>query len=217
MHRSAALLALAVSAPGCAPRSPPETARGAQVDRPAEVADPSVARSISPAARTAPEPPGAWRDGAIAEREARIEALRQQLERADGREDEQEEDVKARLERELELEEDSLHGFREQSTKRHSPGMIAGGLTIVGVGTAVFGAAGLVNIYGRPWHSDTSSRREISEEEATAATVVLLPIGASCLAVGLPLLFVGARSVPKPGPTARLWVGPGEVGVRGSF
>jgi hypothetical protein len=44
-----------------------------------------------------------------------------------------------------------------------------------------------------------------------------LPLGVSCVAAGVPLLVIGARKVVKPAPAARLWVGPGDLGVRGSF
>jgi hypothetical protein len=123
------------SALGCAHRSAPGTPHAARLDHPTESADASSENS--PPAPTAVPSPDAWFHQAIAEREARIEALRQQLERAEGREDEQAEDVKGRLERELELEEDSLRDFREQTYKRHSRGMIAGGLTLIGVGGAL--------------------------------------------------------------------------------
>jgi hypothetical protein len=214
MHASAALFAIFVSALGCAHRDPSAPAWEARVVRPRQDAAPSEQRaSARPKALSGPA--DAWFQREIAEREARIEALRQQLERADGREDEQAEDVKGRLERELELEEDSLRDFREQSNKRRSPGMIAGGLTLIGVGGALaFGTPLWLVLRG--WSGGGS--QEISDEQARVATVVLLSLSVSCFAVGLPVLVVGGRKrLVKPEATARVWVGPGEVSVRGSF
>jgi len=213
MRPSAALFAIFVSALGCAHRDPAAPAWKARVVRPRQDAAPSGERA--PARPTAFSGPDAWFHREIAEREARIEALRQQVERADGREDEQEEDVKGRLERELELEEESLRDFREQSNRRHSPGMIAGGVTLIGVGGALaFGTPLWLGLRG--WSG--GGAQDISDEQAKVAAVVLLSLSVSCFAVAVPVLVVGGRkTLVKPEATARVWLGPGEVSVRGSF
>jgi hypothetical protein len=206
------LFAIFVSTLGCAHRDPSAPAWKARVIRPRQDAAPSGQRASAPPKVFSG--PDAWFHREIAEREARIEALRQQVERAEGREDEQAEDVKGRLERELELEEQSLHDFREASTKRYSPGMTAGGLTLVGVGALSLLITGYVAFVAWGPYNEFSDRQR---RDATVAVAVLLTHVVGGFAVGFPLHRVGNRRFPKPGPTARLWVGPGEASVRGSF
>jgi biopolymer transport protein ExbB/TolQ len=213
MRPSAALLAICfVSALGCAHRDPSAPAWKARVVRERQQAAPSAQRvSARPKALSGPD---AWFHREIAEREARIEALRQQLERADGREDEQAEDVKGRLERELELEEESLDDFREVSTKRYSRDMTAGGALLFAVGSGALFAglmATVVALYRGALRGDSDA------DGAAVAALVLVPLGVGGLAVGLPLFRLGNKRVVKPEPTAGLWVGPRELGVRGSF
>ena len=213
MRRSAALFAIFVSALGCAHRDPAAPAWEARSIRPRQGEAPSGRRA--PAPPKAFSGPDAWFHREIAEREARIAALRQQVERAEGREDEQEEDVKGRLEQELELEEESLNDFRETSTKRYSQGMTAGGAVLFGLGSGAV-LAGLVATYAALYNG--ALKGDSDGDAAAVAALVLVPLGVSGLAVGLPLFRVGNKRVVKPEPTgAGLWVGPRELGVRGSF
>jgi hypothetical protein len=211
MHASA-VLAIAVSALGCALLSAqrrPLARRNSTVPRSADA-------SAEHAARTAPPRPDAWWHREIAKREARIEALRRRVEMAAERKDEQPEDVKARLERELELEEESLDEFRRSSTQRYSGKMMGGGVSLIAVGGGAVLAGMIGAVLAVLGRGPESSHQEF-RHDSTVAALVLLPFGISCFAVGLPLFVVGRKKVVKPGPTARLWVRPRELGVRGSF
>jgi hypothetical protein len=94
--------------------------------------------------------------------------------------------------------------------------MIGGGVALVFVGGVSLVTTGYLALrawgpsYGGP------SRKE-QQDDARAAAAVVLPLGVSCVAAGVPLLVIGARKVVKPEPAAGLWVGPGDLGVRGSF
>lgn len=204
---------MAVSALACAPHPPPETAREARRDHPAEGGD-ARSEGTVPAAPAAPPWPDAWWHREIAEREARIEELRQRVEIAEDRKDEQPEDVKGRLEEELELEEESLDEFRKVSTKPYSSNMMGGGVVLIVVGGVSLVSAGYLAVVAITPLSDFSERQR---EEAAVGVAALLSVGVSGLAVGLPLLAAGRKRVVKPQPTARLWVGPRELGVCGSF
>ena len=204
---------MAVSALGCAPHIPPETAREVQLDHPAEGGDAAPDGTV-PAASAAPPWPDAWWHREIAEREARIEELRKRVEIAEDRTDEQPEDVKGRLEGELELEEESLDEFRQVSTKPYSGNMMGGGVVLIVVGGVSVLMTGYLAVLAFGPLSDFSERQR---EEAAVGVAALLSIGVSGVAVGVPLLAAGRKRVVKPQPTARLWVGPRELGVRGSF
>jgi hypothetical protein len=208
MGGSTVLLAIAVCGLGCAHLNPSEAAYEAQLE---EARERAAASGIQ--ART--EPPDAWWHREIEAREARIAALRERVEIADQRRDEEAEDVKGRLERELVVEKESLRAFTKVSTKHHSDKMIAGGVALTLVGGVSLVTTGYVAL--RAWAPAYETSRKELQEDARAALAFGLSLGVSCLAAGVPLLVIGARKVVKPEPAAGLWVGPGDLGVRGSF
>ena len=201
MHPSAVLLAIAIAALGCAHLNPSEAAYQAQIE---------AERCPCPAAT----PSDAWWHQEIAEREARIQRLHRQL-RAD--EVRQDHDEQERLERELDFEEESLEQFRAATLRNHSPGMMAGGITLMAVGGVALIATVVVNVAARTPDFDSRAQDGVSVDEAAVASAVLVPVGVSGFAVGLPLLVVGKQKVVKPRASAGLWVGAGEAAVRGTF
>ena len=98
-------------------------------------------------------------------------------------------------------------------THRADRAMWAIGLTVSLVGAAA-GTAGFV--MSAFTACSASNPPSCQHGAGVPAGAVLLTTGAAALAVGLPLVIVGGRSVPDA-PAARLTVAPGAIGIAGQF
>ena len=95
-------------------------------------------------------------------------------------------------------EEAPAQAFAEPPTKRHSPGLMAGGIVLTTLGAIQTGIATGIFIEA------SRSRSEYSGIFTVFIGVPLFVNGIGGLAGGIPMIVIGAKSIPDTSPRAQL-------------
>lgn len=87
---------------------------------------------------------------------------------------------------------------KEAPTKMHSPGLMAGGIVLTSLGAIQVGLATAIFI------GDSRSKGDFSGIVSIVIGLPLLVNGLGCLGGGIPMIAIGAKSVPDTSPKATL-------------
>jgi hypothetical protein len=102
--------------------------------------------------------------------------------------------------------------------ERNSIAMMVGGIVLTAGGVFTLGMGALVYAGAKSIQCDCIGPCDCRDEKGEIGGIVLMAGGVAGLAVGIPLIVLGARKVPvEPGPEAAVLIGPGSAGLRCRF